>query len=380
MLSRRQGRLQRNYALVKGGDLVVCYQSTPDKRIVALARGTRTGSESSGGEPSIELAHLTAVKDGLTYDELLADPVLKSSEPLRFRNQGTLFALTPDEAEHALALLAERNPEVQPHLEGGETVGFLTRLTFHPSYSYEDFVEGFRPVESGEGALSLRLDHGIFKRVCHAALARPAKKFLVLIDEINRANIAKVFGELVTLLEMDKRGLSVTLPQSKESFCIPPNLCLLGTMNTADRSIKLLDAALRRRFRFMELMPDSDLLQGGKVNGMELDDFLDGLNQRIARSHGREKQIGHSFLLDGDEPLSDPEEFARRFRQEILPLLQEYCYEDYRVLATYIGEELVDQEGQTLNEERLADPEGLIEALEKETEGLMAEIIGGKQR
>jgi 5-methylcytosine-specific restriction protein B len=365
-VSYRQGRLQRNYPLVKVGDLVIGYQSNPDKRIVALARVTRALSEGNGGEPSIELSHLTTVKDGLTYDELLADPVLKSAEPLRFRNQGTLFALTPDEAEHVLALLAERNPEVQPHLEGGETVGFLTRLTFHPSYSYEDFVEGFRPVESGEGALSLRLDHGIFKRVCHAALARPAKKFLVLIDEINRANIAKVFGELVTLLEMDKRGLSVTLPQSKESFCIPPNLYVLGTMNTADRSIKLLDAALRRRFAFVELMPDSELLQGGKVNGLALDEFLEELNRRIARSQGREKQIGHSFLLDGDEPLSDPEEFARRFRQEILPLLQEYCYEDYGALAKYIGSKLVCEEAQTLNYEYLDDATALIAALEDE--------------
>ena len=165
----------------------------------------------------------------------------------------------------------------------------------------------------------------------------------MLIDEINRANVAKVFGELITLLEMDKRGLLVTLPQSKESFCIPPNVYLLGTMNTADRSIKLLDAALRRRFAFIELMPDVELLRGAKVGTLALDDFLEELNRRIAKTEGREKQIGHSFLLEGDEPITEPDEFARRFRQEILPLLQEYCYDDYSALASYIGAKLVER-------------------------------------
>lgn len=362
----RQGRLKRNFPLLREGDLVIGYQSTPDKRIAALARVSRALSAQDGEESGIELSHVAAVTGGLTYEELMADPILKTSEPLRFRNQGTLFALTADEAEHALALLAERDPAVQPHLEGEQTVGLLTRLTFHPSYSYEDFVEGFRPVETGDGALSLRLEAGIFKRICQAAIASPKKKFLVLIDEINRANIAKVFGELITLLEMDKRGLLVTLPQSKESFCIPPNLFVLGTMNTADRSIKLLDAALRRRFAFVELMPEPRLLQGGTVNGLCLDDFLEGLNRRIAGNQGREKQIGHSFLLDEGEPLADPDEFARRFRQEILPLLQEYCYEDYGALAAYIGGALVDAENQTLNFECLNDPSALIAALENE--------------
>lgn len=243
--------------------------------------------------------------------------------------------------------------------------GQLTLVTFHASYSYEDFVEGIRPVENKDGSVSLRLEPGIFKRLCRQAQQNPDKTYLMLIDEINRANVAKVFGELVTLLERDKRGLPIVLPQSKQPFTIPNNLYLLGTMNTADRSIKLLDAALRRRFAFIELMPDSTLLRG-KVRNLAVDDFLDELNRRIAQREGREKQIGHSFLLDGTGPVTEPKEFARRFRQEILPLLQEFCYEDYTVLAKYIGAKLVDAKAQLLDDEILGDPERLLDALESE--------------
>jgi 5-methylcytosine-specific restriction enzyme B len=137
-------------------------------------------------------------------------------------------------------------------------------------------------------------------------------------------------------------------------------------MNTADRSIKLLDTALRRRFAFLELMPDSSLLQGANVGNLALDDFLDKLNRRIAEREGREKQIGHSYLMDNGEAIGTPEEFAQRFRQEILPLLQEYCYDDYAELADYIGDELVDREAQMLDTERLSDPELLLVSLERE--------------
>lgn len=365
-VSYRYGRLRRNYPQVKPGDLVIGYQSAPEKRVVALAEVSKGFGVHDGKDPTIEIVPLTRLQNGLSYDELTADPTLKASEPMRFRNQGTLFRLTADEAEHVLSLLAERDPEVRPYVEGDEAVGPLTRLTFHPSYSYEDFVEGFRPSETGDGALSLRLTDGIFKRVCQAALAQRDKKFLLLIDEINRANLAKVFGELITLLELDKRRLTVTLPQSKDSFRIPRNVFLLGTMNTADRSIKLLDAALRRRFAFVELMPNIEVLRGAKIGTLALDDFLEELNRRIAKTEGREKQIGHSFLLDNDEPITDPDEFARRFRQEILPLLQEYCYDDYGALASYIGDKLVDKEGQTLDHERLGDVDALLAALEEE--------------
>ncbi|HEX2078944.1 MAG TPA: AAA family ATPase [Longimicrobium sp.] len=366
----RYGRIRRNYPLVQKGDLVVGYQAAPDRRIVALAR-VQQGLHTAEDGPRIELEWVADVQNGPAYDEMAADPVLRRCEPMRFRNQGTLFALTEDEASHLLSLLAERDPSLRPHLEAEETIGALTRVTFHPSYSYEDFVEGFRPVDTGEGSLVLRLEDGVFKRVCREAQANRDRTYLVLIDEINRANVARVLGELITLLEKDKRGLVVTLPQSKESFSVPDNVQVLGTMNTADRSIKLLDAALRRRFAFLELMPDDTLLRGATIEGLALDDFLGGLNRRIIKHEGREKQVGHSYLLVDGRAVDEPAEFARRFRHEILPLLQEYCYDDYSRLAEYLGDRLVDPDAQELDEALLADPSALVAAL--------AEVFGSSR-
>ena len=362
------GLLQRNYSLVQPGDLVIGYHSGPEMRIKAVAKVTRGFESRDGAEPTIELEPVTKVAAGLTFADLQADRVLSASEPMRFNVRGTLFALTPEEADHLFELLSDRDPNFRLP-EGGAAaagIGAITRLTFHPSYSYEDFIEGFRPVDTGSGTLVLRLEDGVFKRVCRDAQANPRRKYLLLVDEINRANLAKVFGETITLLEKDKRGMPVTLPQSKESFSVPPNVFLLGTMNTADRSIKLLDAALRRRFAFVELMPDTELLRGANVGALMLDDFLEGLNRRVAKTEGREKQIGHSFLLDGGAPVADADEFARRFRQEILPLLQEYCYEDYGALAGYIGEKIVNRDANALDAECLNDPEALISALAEE--------------
>jgi 5-methylcytosine-specific restriction protein B len=364
----RYGRLQRNYPLVKRGDLVIGYESTPAKQLKAIARITREFGILEGDEqPTIGIEPVARITKGLTYDELQSDPVLKESEPIRFNNQGTLFALTADQASYLLSMLSDRDPSLSQYIEWDQGISSLTRLTFHPSYTYEDFIEGFKPVDSTSGSLQLRLEDGVFKKICRQAQSQPEKKFLVLIDEINRANIAKVFGELVTLLENDKRDMVVTLPQSKESFCIPSNVYILGTMNTADRSIKLLDAALRRRFAFVELMPDTGLLKNAAVGSLPLDKFLEELNYRIAKNIGREKQIGHSFFLDVEgQALTDPDEFARVFRQEILPLLQEYCYEDYATLATYIGNSLVHKDKQIIVKELLMDSDKLIKALSDE--------------
>ena len=361
----RFGRLQKNYALLSEGDLVVGYQSNPTKRIVALARIAKTLHTTADGE-KITLEPVQNVNDGPTWDELLADDRLVGSEPIRNRSQGTLFALTPAETTYLLSWLKERDPSLpdftDQDIDG--VVGNVTRVTFHPSYTYEDFVEGFKPQPSGSGTLQLAMEDGVFKRVCAAARLKPGEPFLLLIDEINRGNIPKIFGELITLLERDKRGLTVTLPQSREKFDVPSNVYVLGTMNTADRSIRLLDAALRRRFAFIELMPDTGLLGGAMVGDLDLGLFLDTLNERIARIEGREKQIGHSFLLDElGRPISDIEQFAAQFRHEIVPLLQEYAFEDYAELETYLGKDVVDVDAQRIRPGLLVDAQALLDAL-----------------
>lgn len=362
----RYGRLQRNYPLVQPGDLVIGYLAAPDKRIYALARVTE-GLHGQDGDRRIALEPVYRLENGLTYTEMAEDPILSQSEPIYNRCQGTLFKLEDREADYVLSLLAERDPKIEDYIDQSDTQADtqnqLTLVTFHPSYSYEDFIEGFRPQDTGEG-LRLRLADGLFKIVCNAAHANPERKYLILIDEINRANLAKVFGEIITLLERDKRGVPVVLPQSKEPFNVPSNVYMLGTMNTSDRSIRLMDAALRRRFSFIEVMPELSLLQGAQIDGvLDLYEFLTILNTRISRTQGREKQIGHSFFLEDGQPISDGSEFARRFRQEVLPLLQEYFYDDYSELVDYIGSRLIDVENATLSSDVLYDDEKLVAAL-----------------
>ncbi|MGH2884499.1 MAG: McrB family protein, partial [Solirubrobacteraceae bacterium] len=299
-----------------------------------------------------------------SYDDLTKDPVMAASEPMRNRNQGTLFALTSDEAAYIVSLLRDRNPGL-PEPDQGETeVGPLTRVTFHPSYTYEDFVEGYKPRPTdGRGGLELELRDGIFKRICRAAEDDP-RPYLLLIDEINRGNVPKIFGELVTLLELDKRGISVLLPYSGETFSIPSNVFIVGTMNTADRSIRLLDAALRRRFAFIELLPDPEVLQGAAVDRLALDAFLLELNQRILKYVGREKQIGHSFFLDREgKPITESEDFVAHFLSEVLPILQEYAFEDYTLLGQLLGDGVVDTELQVIRPDVVQAPGEFVEAL-----------------
>ena len=170
--------------------------------------------------------------------------------------------------------------------------------TFHPGYGYEDFIEGLRP-KTVNGQMVFESRDGIFKRLCADAAKHPDRHFFLVVDEINRGDVPRIFGELITVIEHDKRGWQITLPVTGSSFVVPRNVFLVGTMNTADRSISLLDTALRRRFGFVELMPDSSQLGGRTAGGLPLGAWLEALNARL-RQHlkrdARNLQVGHAYL------------------------------------------------------------------------------------
>lgn len=232
-------------------------------------------------------------------------------------------------------LVAEQNSVSQVVV--GKTATYIYWVTFHQSYAYEDFVEGLRPKldTNTSNGLSFEIKYGIFRRLCELAEQDSQHRYVLVIDEINRGNIAKVFGELMTLIEADKRGnLSVLLPYSNQPFRVPSNLFLIGTMNTADRSIALLDVALRRRFAFLELMPDAALLDEIVISTSEEDlnlgTCLRKINQRITETRGADYQIGHSYFLPlKQKSLTQEEKVALLddiWNFQIVPLLKEYFY------------------------------------------------------
>jgi hypothetical protein len=259
--------------------------------------------------------------------------------------------------------------------------GRIEFITFHPSYSYEEFIEGITVEIEEENKASEEVKYilkpGIFKGLCKRALGTAiglepdefekkswgevfeeycdlkdqvdfenSSRFVLIIDEINRGDIAKIFGELITLLEADKRlgaenELITRLPASGDHFGVPGNLFIVATMNTADRSIALLDVALRRRFGFIEMNPNFDVLDAEHLNKNKDDLIKNDVYELLIRSKdailkinkeicddtsiGRDKQIGHSFLFK----VKTPADLCLVWKHEILPLLEEYCYSDY---------------------------------------------------
>ena len=216
--------------------------------------------------------------------------------------------------------------------------GQVEFVTFHQSYGYEEFVEGLRPEPSKEGAgFELVCKPGVLKRLAKRARNDSEQSYVLVIDEINRANISKVMGELITLLEADKRQgatneVEVTLPHSRKPFTLPANVHILGTMNTADRSIALIDTALRRRFVFEELPPDPSLLDGD-VDGVALRAVLEAINERLEYLIDRDHLVGHAWLMDA-KTKADVDEIMRR---KIIPLIAEYFYDDWGKVRAVLG-------------------------------------------
>jgi len=234
--------------------------------------------------------------------------------------------------------------------------GRIAFTTFHQSYGYEDFIEGIKPETNSEEKVTYPVKDGVFKDFClrQASGAENSEKTqpcVFIIDEINRGNISKIFGELITLIEPTKRkgaeeAMEATLPYSGKPFGVPGNVYILGTMNTADRSIALMDTALRRRFKFQEMMPDANILRALKADKitegertLDVSKMLEVINRRIEVLFDREHTIGHAFFT----PLSQPENqniecLASIFRGSVIPLLQEYFYEDYGKIQLVFGD------------------------------------------
>ncbi|NRT33009.1 McrB family protein [Clostridium beijerinckii] len=247
--------------------------------------------------------------------------------------------------------------------------------TFHQSYGYEEFIEGLRPDDKGyytleDGLLKQIAIDAIFEGLLYEFKAELLEKvnnkindipheekkklalkyindssnfdflccdqYVLVIDEINRGNISKIFGELITLLEEDKRlgnenEMRLKLPYSKEDFILPPNLHIIGTMNSSDKSIAPIDIALRRRFKFIEIMPDEELLS--TINGIDLKEMLKKINARIEYLYDRDHTIGHAYFIN-NKSLDDIKE---TLTNKIIPLLQEYFYEDYDRIGLVLG-------------------------------------------
>lgn len=271
------------------------------------------------------------------------------------RENATWEILMDNVREQAPELLEVKNSVDHFQPKADKIISRYVFTTFHQAFAYEDFIEGIKPVmsEESDGDLSYQIEDGVFKRICKRADQEPDKKFAIFIDEINRGNVANIFGELITLIELNKRkgkpdALSVTLPYSKQNFSVPPNLDIYGTMNTADRSIETLDSALRRRFVFEELMPKPELLDEKlsdgvtNWNGISLSEILKTINERIEVLIDRDHQIGHAYFLKLDK-VEEPEKGIKAvFADEIIPLLQEYFYNDYVKIGMVLGEGFIN--------------------------------------
>jgi len=371
------GQEHRAYDEIKEGDIVIIYVPGKGGRIYGLAACSRKEFYEEG-VPNVFIRAIKPVQ-GPEWKTISADPVLQNSKPVRKKALGTLFSLTPQEGLRLLELAQVSSNDLDiAVVEETEEISPCNFVTFHPSYAYEEFIEGLRPNADDGGDIRYEIQEGIFKHAAREALNAllkaaeidkiwqdqfPVPTFTLeerekiqgvvdrvpcylVIDEINRGDISRIFGELITLVEADKRlfcenEIRCILPYSKREFGIPPNLFIIGTMNTADRSISLMDIALRRRFGFIELLPDYDALTKILINDQNRSEdvkeyrrlaikSLEKMNERLTEKYDRDHQIGHSYLVKLSQDLSvedTKDTLTNIWKFEIIPLLQEYFYD-----------------------------------------------------
>jgi 5-methylcytosine-specific restriction protein B len=248
---------------------------------------------------------------------------------------------------------------------GPDGTSYFEFVTFHQSYGYEQFIEGLFPVlaedtpaskadvsgkkAGASGDVSYEIRPGVFIRLCERARDNPERRFAMVIDEINRGNISKIFGELITLIEADKREdgkypVHLRLPYSGKQFCVPSNVDILASMNTADRSLAPLDTALRRRFQFREYMPKPNTLRTIDLREqdtpIDVERLLATLNERIAALYDRDHTIGHAYFIHiGRLPAAQRfHALTQVFENKIFPLLEEYFFEDWGKIRLVLGD------------------------------------------
>lgn len=374
-------RIPENFRDAQKGDLVFCYETTPVKQIVSLA----VVSKASDGV-TIEFKKTEQLVNPIDRDDFANIAELKEMQYLK-SSMGTFFKVTEPEAEILMELIREANPVVAVEAEKNKTytrtdfltdvfmddeafddlVGMLLHkkniilqgapgvgktyaakrlaytmmgevddsriafVQFHQNYAYEDFVMGYKPTENG----GFRLQNGIFYRFCIEAANNPSQKYFFIIDEINRGNLSKIFGELLMAIENECRGTKITLAYSNKLFSVPENIYIIGMMNTADRSLALMDYALRRRFSFKELKPAfrssnfkqyQDGLRSNLLN--KLIQQIIELNNEIINddSLGSGFCIGHSYFCNLKEASKDCLRII--VEHDILPTLAEYWFDD----------------------------------------------------
>ncbi|WP_218843350.1 AAA family ATPase [Winogradskyella wichelsiae] len=276
--------------------------------------------------------------------------VKSKQQPLIFnKTKNSTWEIIEEEVENQIPELYDLVKKVEDFVpDANKVIERFTFVTFHQSFSYEDFIEGIKPImpenEAVAEDLGYKIEDGVFKEICKEASGDPNNRYAIFIDEINRGNVSAIFGELITLIEVDKRTgakneLRIKLPYSKKEFSVPSNLDIYGTMNTADRSVEALDTALRRRFEFKEMMPDYTVIANAEVEGIRLSNVLKTINERIELLIDREHAIGHSYFVG----VETAKQLAKAFTNKIIPLLQEYFYGDYGKIGLVLGNGFVER-------------------------------------